>query len=76
MRLNELYKNPLDKKTLDLKELSRKHNVSVEVLKKQLKKGIAVEQEHTSDKSVAREIALDHLAEMPDYYDKLDTIEK
>ena len=31
--------------------------------------------EHTSSDSVAREIALDHLMELPDYYTKLEKME-
>jgi hypothetical protein len=42
----------------------------------QLKMGIDVEMEHTDDPSVAFEIAMDHLSEMPDYYSKLSTIEE
>lgn len=42
----------------------------------QLKAGIRVEMEHTDDPDVAREIAMDHLSEDPDYYRKLETIEK
>jgi hypothetical protein len=42
---------------------------------KQLSKGIKVEMEHTSDKEVAREIAMDHLTEFEDYYDRLEKIE-
>jgi hypothetical protein len=42
----------------------------------QLEKGIQHELEHTNDEYVARLIALDHLAELPDYYDQLDKIEK
>lgn len=38
-------------------------------------KGMAVELEHTSDRHLAVEIALDHLSEDPDYYDKLEQIE-
>lgn len=45
-------------------------------LKLQLKKGIKVEFEHTSDKKVAKEIATDHLSENPKYYDMLGKIEK
>lgn len=41
----------------------------------QLKKGVKVEMEHTSDKKMAQEIAMDHLTEDPRYYDKLETIE-
>lgn len=46
-----------------------------EVDKEQLAKGIAVEMEHTNDEAIAKEIALDHLAEDPQYYDKLETME-
>jgi len=41
----------------------------------ELKKGITVEMEHTPDEDVSRIIALDHLAELPDYYTKLETID-
>jgi hypothetical protein len=37
----------------------------------QLLIGTAVEKEHSTNKSVAMRIALDHLAEHPDYYTKL-----
>jgi len=37
----------------------------------QLKKGIEVEKEHTTNEEIAKKIALDHLAEHPDYYTKL-----
>lgn len=37
----------------------------------QLAAGIEVELEHTDDRQVAREIAMDHLAEDPRYYEKL-----
>lgn len=43
---------------------------------KALKQGIEVEMEHTSDKAVATEIAMDHLTEDPKYYDKLKSVEK
>lgn len=41
----------------------------------QLKQGIKVEMEHTNDPELAREIAMDHLTESPQYYIKLKTIE-
>ena len=41
-----------------------------------LNKGIKVELEHTNDESLAVEIAMDHLTEDPQYYDKLEKIEK
>lgn len=44
--------------------------------KSQLRKGIAVEMEHTNKKSLAREIAMDHLVEDSKYYDKLEKMEK
>lgn len=37
----------------------------------QLEMGIKVEMEHTKDKKIAKEIAMDHLAEDPEYYSKL-----
>jgi len=41
----------------------------------QLRMGIEVEFEHVDDRAIAQEIALDHLAEIPDYYTKLKTID-
>lgn len=41
----------------------------------QLEKGIKVEMEHTSNKQVALKIALDHLAEISNYYDLLAEME-
>lgn len=41
----------------------------------QVRKGIAVEMEHTNDRRIAREIAMDHLWEDPAYYDKLALVE-
>lgn len=46
-----------------------------EKLKSQLNKGIKIEMEHTNNKNKAKEIAMDHLFEMPDYYDKIEKIE-
>lgn len=43
---------------------------------KQLEMGIKVEMEHTSCPTISRKIALDHLAEIPDYYTRLDKMEK
>jgi len=39
--------------------------------KEELQKGIKVEMEHTKNKAIAKRIALDHLAELPDYYTRL-----
>lgn len=65
----------LDKPTLSVSELAEKHGVSRMEIATQLDKGIKVELEHTNDRKVAREIALDHLAEDPKYYDKLTKLE-
>jgi hypothetical protein len=43
---------------------------------RQLAKGKKVEREHTRNGRLATEIAMDHLAETPNYYDKLEAIEK
>jgi len=61
---------------LSLEDIAKKHKVSLEKIKKQHEKGIKVEMEHTDDKSIASKIAKDHLVELPDYYDRLEKIEK
>ena len=61
----------LNKPTLNARMLAAKHNVPVKHILDQLKKGIQVEKEHTTYGQTAREIALDHLAEDPNYYTKL-----
>lgn len=71
----EFSKKLLDKPTLGPKALAKKHRVPVERIHKQLAMGIKVESEHTSDPKIAREIALDHLAEKPDYYTRLKAVE-
>lgn len=43
---------------------------------KQLEDGQKVEMEHTHAPLVAKEIARDHLAEIPDYYTRLDAMEE
>jgi len=42
---------------------------------KQLDAGIKAEMEHTKDRRVAQRIAMDHLAEIPDYYSRLTKME-
>jgi len=44
--------------------------------KEQIKMGLKVEMEHTDDPMVAIEITMDHLTEFPDYYTRLDKMEK
>jgi hypothetical protein len=43
---------------------------------KELKMGIEVEMEHTTDPLISKRISLDHLAEIPDYYTRLAKMEK
>ena len=61
---------------MGLTDIAKHHNVSVDVLVDEFKKGISVEMEHTSDREIAKEIALDHLYEDPKYYTKLKDIEE
>lgn len=70
---NEIKGGLADK--ISIEELSKKHKVSVDEIVEQLLKGIEVELEHTNDKDKAKEIAMDHLFEMPDYYTKLKKME-
>ena len=62
-------------KGMTLNDIAKKHNISVDTIVKDLKKGMKVEMEHTTDVNVAKEIAFDHLYEDPKYYDKLGKME-
>lgn len=64
----------LDVVTPSVQKLAKKYGVSVEEVERQVRRGIKIELEHTSSKTTAREIALDHLGERLDYYKKLATI--
>lgn len=44
--------------------------------KKQLRMGMKTEMEHTKSKRIAKEISKDHLSEIPDYYTRLNKMEK
>jgi hypothetical protein len=59
-----------------VEDIAKKHNTSTERVEKQLKRGIKVEMEHTTDKNEAEHIALQHLAERPDYYTRLKKVEE
>ena len=61
---------------MSLSEVAKLHNMNADQLRPQLQKGIKHELEHTDKITEARRIALDHLVEFPDYYDRLDKIEK
>jgi mRNA-degrading endonuclease RelE of RelBE toxin-antitoxin system len=54
------------------RKIADKHNVSLETIKTELKKGIPTElKEHGGDIKKATRVALDHLFENPRYYTKL-----
>jgi hypothetical protein len=71
----ELDQPPLEVKTPTPSAIAKKHDVDPSMIQQQLKMGVKVEMEHTPDKYTAMEIALDHLAEMPDYYSKLSDLD-
>ena len=52
----------------------KKHNITSQELQTQLKKGVEVEKEHTTNPVAAMKIALDHIAENPKYYDILTKV--
>lgn len=60
---------------LSIEQIADKHGVSVKSIKKQIKKGIKVEMEHTDDPKKAKEISKDHLTEDPKYYTRLAKME-
>ena len=74
MRLNEI--DLIGKKSPTASAVMQKHKISSDQLSSQLEKGIRVEKEHVNSEAEAREIALDHLWEFPDYYDRLEKVEK
>lgn len=53
---------------LKIKDIAKKHNLEVSDIKKELNIGIKVEKEHTDSIDIAKEIAMDHIYEFPDYY--------
>jgi len=59
-----------------IEDIAKKHGIEVEKIKSQIEIGTDVEKEHVGDDIVkAREIAMDHLFEIPDYYDRLKKME-
>jgi len=62
-----LYNGRYNEETRDGKE--------IEIDEQELSNGIEIEMEHTDNKLVAKRIALDHLAEFPDYYARLAKME-
>lgn len=54
-----------------LADVAAMHNLTAKDLVEELALGVKTETEHTSDLRIARAIALDHLAEDPEYYTNL-----
>jgi len=56
-------------------QIALKHRLDISFIKDQLKMGIPIEHEHTGNKMLATDIALQHLDEIPDYYTRLKKME-
>jgi hypothetical protein len=61
---------------MSIEDIAKQDKLSPDLIKQQLKKGEKVEKEHTNNPEIAKEISMDHLEELPDYYDRLDKMEK
>jgi hypothetical protein len=57
------------------KQIAMMHGVDVSKIDSEVSKGIKIEMEHTTDKDIAHEIAMDHVIEDPEYYTKLSKTE-
>ena len=57
-------------------EIAKKHGVDVSYVIRQAEVGSTVEREHVTDHKAAYGIALQHIAEFPDYYKHLLSMEK
>lgn len=66
-KFNKLYEQCADMYGFADRRKLQEHEVNPE----QLKIGIKIEMEHTRDPKIAKQIAMDHLAEDPHYYTKL-----
>jgi len=58
-----------------VEQIAKKHRLDVSFIQKQLKMGEPIEHEHTKDHDLAKDIALQHLDEIPDYYTRLKRME-
>jgi len=58
-----------------VEQIAKKHRLDVSFIQKQLNMGDPIEHEHTQDHKLAKEIALQHLDEIPDYYTRLKKME-
>lgn len=60
---------------MSLEDMAKHHDTDIETVIEELQKGVNVEMEHTSEMVVAFEIAMDHIYEDLEYYDKLAKME-
>jgi hypothetical protein len=58
-----------------VEQIAKKHRMDVSFIQKQLDMGEPIEHEHTQDHDLAKDIALQHLDEFPDYYTRLKRME-
>jgi hypothetical protein len=63
------------KSHLSVQQIAKKHRMNVSDIQKQLDMGEPIEHEHTKDHTLAMDIALQHLDEIPDYYTRLKKME-
>ena len=68
-------KCPKVKSHKTVEAIAAKHRLDVSFIANQLKMGIPIEHEHTKNKTLATDIALQHLEEIPDYYTRLKKME-
>jgi hypothetical protein len=61
---------------MTIEKIAEKHKTTVDAIKSQIEKGKKVEMEHTDDPKEAELTAMDHLVEIPDYYDRLEKMEE
>ena len=59
-----------------VEQIAKRHRLDVSFIQKQLEMGEPIEHEHTKDHDLARDIALQHIDEIPDYYTRLKKMEK
>ena len=59
-----------------VEQIAKKHRMEVSFIQKQLDMGEPIEHEHTKNHDLAKDIALQHLDEIPDYYTRLIKMER
>jgi hypothetical protein len=74
MNKNYLKGGKADK--LSVADIAKKHDISIDKIEAQIEMGKKVELEHVKNEKLAKEIAMDHLEEIPDYYTRLKKMEK